>query len=203
MTTENRTVPPTPPTTTSLPYGSRRRLLRGGLATAPVLLTLVNRPVMANELTCRTASALGSANLSRTTSGTFNCRGRKPSSWLAAPTLPVDPWPPGSRTELFENVFGGGSIYTGKTLSEMVALVANTGQEGLAKHLVAAYLNALQGLTPEQVLSVVTVKNIWASFVARGFYEPTAGIQWFPDTASVPNSTGGGLIAWLLTTMPG
>ena len=83
----------------------------------------------------------------------------------------------------------------------MVALSSDMGAEGLAKHLAAAYVNAVQGLVPPEVLSVPTIRNIWASFISRGYYEPTAGIMWYPDSA-VPANPRGGLIAWLKTTMP-
>lgn len=101
----------------------------------------------------------------------------------------------------FDSVFGKQGGYDGKTLMEVLRLNSNSGRDGLARHLVAAYLNALKGLTPREVLDVPAIKNIWTSFVARGYFEPTAGIRWFPDYAEPANTTGG-LIAWLKTTMP-
>jgi hypothetical protein len=101
----------------------------------------------------------------------------------------------------FDSVFGRQGGYGTKTLTEVLRLNSNSGRDGLARHLVAAYLNALKGLTPREVLDVPTVKSIWTSFVARGYFEPTAGIRWFPDYAE-PASPSGGLIAWLKTTMP-
>ena len=62
----------------------------------------------------------------------------------------------------------------------------------MAKHLVAAYLNALKAYTPPGVLDVLRTQAIWASFVDNTFYEPTAGIKWYAPE----------LIAWLKTTMP-
>ena len=101
----------------------------------------------------------------------------------------------------FNSVFGSQGGYGNKTLLEVLRLNSNGGRDGLARHLVAAYLNAVKGYTPAVVLDVVTAKNIWTSFVARGYYEPTAGIRWFPDYAE-PVNPRGGVIAWIKTTMP-
>lgn len=223
---------------------SRRRLLRGGLAAAPALLTLVNRPVIAANQ-CMTGSAFVSMNLSRPNSGVLSCSGAGPASWsadgatkdwpapmaipdtvqtleapiatgaqvtstekIAAPSTLDDSATVKETTKTvkvagttFNSVFGSQGGYGTKTLSEVLLMNTNSGRDGLARHLVAAYLNALKGLTPREVLDVPTIKSIWTSFIARGYYEPTAGIRWFPDYAE-PASPRGGLIAWLKTTMP-
>lgn len=196
MTPEDRIALPEPDQAPVMARDSRRRLLKGGFAVAPALLTLVNRPVLAAP--CKLASSHLSASLSRPTSGLFECAGRKPSSWAA---LDEASWPSGTRATLFSVAVGSSATYGANTLLQVVSLSSNMGAEGLAKHLAAAYLNAVTSLTPAAVLDVITVKNIWASFTARGFYEPTGGIQWFPDSALPPNPQGG-LIAWLMTTMP-
>ncbi len=51
-----------------------------------------------------------------------------------------------------------------------------TQQDALARHIVAALLNAQAGFTPG--VSVRTVKGIWNEFVTKGYFEPTAGVQW-------------------------
>jgi hypothetical protein len=224
------------------PAGSRRRLLRGGLAAAPALLTLASRPVLATQ-TCFPGSASVSANASRTAAG-LACRGRTVNYWSQDSSFTEWPAPmasPGSKVQIaaanavtadatknvavlsgtaaaaaaptdskldaraaattFNSVFGTQGGYGTKTLVDVLRLNATSGRDGLAAHLVAAYLNALKGFTPSVVLDVVTVKNIWTSFVARGYYEPTAGIRWFPDHAQ-PANPRGGLIAWIKTTMP-
>ena len=67
-------------------------------------------------------------------------------------------------------------------------------------HVVAALLNAATGRTSSSVLGVGTVKTLWASFVETGYYEPTAGVQWYADY-SVPAGNGS-LSDWLKSTMP-
>ncbi len=253
MTPEDHTKSATPLSAPQAPrHDSRRRLLRGGLAAAPALLTLVNRPVMAYN--CSTMSGHSSMNLSRASGSLSTCSGASPAIWslessakdwpapaatpdmvstVAAPVdtadaatkamttagpstlndgavvndeLKSEAASSGLRTltvagTTFNSVFGNQGGYDKKTLTEVLRLSSNSGRDGLARHLVAAYLNALKGLTPSEVLDVPTIKSIWTSFVARGYYEPTAGIRWFPDYAE-PASPRGGLIAWLKTTMP-
>ncbi len=251
MTPEDRTEFPESHPPRAMAANGRRRLLRGGLATAPALLTLVNRPVMAG--TCMTASASGSMNVSRPHAGVFACTGAGPGVWgqessskdwpapaaspdttksVAAPVA-ADAEPKSDKTTgpstlndgtatteaaksgaattenlktvkvagtTFNSVFGTQGGYGTKTLTEVLRTNSESGRDGLARYLVAAYLNALKGLTAKEVLDVPTVKSIWTSYVARGYYEPTAGIRWFPDHAE-PASPRGGLIAWIKTTM--
>ena len=198
---------------------ARRRFVRGGLASAPVLLSVVSRPVSAAA--CSAASSFASVNMSRGPK-TYNCGGRTPGYWkqeckfwdwpagyipsasaVNCPGPDADYTPPYNATAtLFDTVFGAAGGYPGKTL---VWVLGNGGnlydRDALARHIVAALLNAAKGITPPTVLSVPTVKNIWASFVSLGYYEPTAGIKWYPGY-SVPASSTGGLIAWLQSTMP-
>lgn len=46
----------------------------------------------------------------------------------------------------------------------------------VARHVVAAMLNAQAGLTPP--LTVHIVKGIWRDYLTQGYYEPTAGVRW-------------------------
>jgi hypothetical protein len=183
----------------------RRRLLRGGLASAPVLLSLTSRPVTAT--TCTTASMHASVNMSRP-DRMYACGGKRPgwwkdntSQWPAQYRPSSTSGPAGQPATRFDDVFGASGGYPGQTFLQVLSMNATTGRDGLARHCVAAVLNANAGLTPADVLSEVTTKNIWASFVSRGYYEPTAGIKWYPDY-SEPASPTGGLIAWMRTTMP-
>ena len=208
MTPEDRTKLPQPlPPSTSAKDG-RRRLLRGGLAAAPALLTLAARPVVAGV--CSTSSASVSMS-SRTTTAVQCTSGKSPATWGNNGSSGVGDWPEGAVPEgkgqgpaatTFNNVFGSGyDTVPPTTLLDVLRFKSDTGGDGLAKHLVAAYLNAVKGYTPAVVLDVVTAKNIWGSFKARTYYEPSAGIRWFADYAE-PANPRGGLIAWIKTTMP-
>lgn len=192
---------------------SRRRLLRGGLAAAPVLLTLASKPVSAT--TCTSASSFSSLKLSGPGKTTV-CGGKMPSAWQdpcnfkdwPSAYIPDDKnacqgsyqAPKNAVVTKFDEVFGSSGGYPSTSLVQMLALSNETGKDGLARYLVAALLNAEKGLTPASVLSVSMVKGLWADYVARGYCEPVGGIKWYPDYAS-PASPKGGLIAWLKTTM--
>ncbi len=124
-----------------------------------------------------------------------------PITTRGAPNATYTP-PLDSTATLFNTVFGDAGGYPSLTLVQVLGLNGNDyGRDALARHIVAALLNAAKGITPTQVLSEMTVKNIWISFVSLGYYEPTAGIKWYANT-SVPSSATGGIIEWLKSTMP-
>jgi hypothetical protein len=184
---------------------SRRRLLQGGLAAAPVVLSVSSRPVMAATGACSTASAFGSINASRPNKVT-SCGGCKPDYWKN--TLNYSLWPAGhcataktvSTDKLYFNEVFASSPYPSTTTLLQVLQTTGTGQDAVARHCVAAVLNAAKGLTPATVLSAQVAKDVWASYRARGYYEPTAGIKWYPDS-SIPSGTGS-ILQWLVSTMP-
>jgi len=64
------------------------------------------------------------------------------------------------------------------------------GYTALGRHITAALLNAKAGLTP--VLSEARVRSIWNECVNKGYFEPSAGIKWYPDQC----------VEYLVTTMP-
>ena len=53
---------------------------------------------------------------------------------------------------------------------------ARTPHDEVARHVVAAMLNAQAGLTPP--LTVHAVKGMWRDYLTQGYYEPTAGVHW-------------------------
>jgi hypothetical protein len=175
---------------------ARRRLLRGGLGIAPVLLASAPRSVMATGGNCVPASSFASINASRP-DVLQNCTGHSPPYWKACA---ASAWPSTCGPSVpFDNVFSG-SKYPGKTMLQMMDL-GETGQDGLAKHLAAALLNARTNLTPATVLDETTIKSVWNACRAAPYcYHPTAGIDWYADY-SVPSGNGG-CIAWLKSTMP-
>lgn len=184
---------------------ARRRLLRGGLSVAPVLMASAPRSVMAGGPgACVPASSFASINASRPDL-LFTCSGRTPGYWKQPQWFGQWPTPScvpnGNNATKFDAVFGAAGGYPGKTLLNVLELPGNSmGRDALARHIVAALLNAKTGKTPSNVLSESTVKAVWAEFVRRGYYEPTAGIKWYADY-SVPNGIGG-ITPWLKSTMP-
>jgi len=154
------------------PKATRRRLLQGGLATAPVLMTLVSRPVFA-QVTCTTPSGFVSLNASHP--GAAHCSGNGPTYWYGHQSS----WPNGF------NVHGDHfSKYFDHDLSGHPKLTEVLDPNGayknnkVARYVVAALLNTgVSGATP--VLSYpYPLKHIWSEFANSGHFSPSAGASW-------------------------
>ena len=175
---------------------SRRRLLQGGLGAAPVLMTLVSRPVLAQE--CLTPSAFVSGNAS-TGGQPALCTGLTPGSWKQSqhfsswngyyPT--TVPGPGGHSATTFNSVFTPpfpNQGFTGPTLLQVLQTGGGPPND-VARHVVAALLNSAANKTP--VLTQTAVKNIWTEYITTGAYSPTAGVSWNHQQ----------IVDYLLTTM--
>lgn len=168
----------------------RRRFLKGGLATAPIIASLASRPVL-GAVSCTTASGSTSVNPSGNLGRFQTCNGVAPRTWTTTAS-----WPGGyvsgvqtsgftqkasshggPQPTLFHSGTTGfaGSLMGQRTMLQVLSL-GDGGTNGLAKYCAAALLNALNGRTP--VLSPAQVRNMWNDYVNRGYYEPTAGIRW-------------------------
>lgn len=180
----------------------RRRLLQGGLAAAPVVLTLFSRPALGGVgLECKTPSGFLSGNVSQHGNPTF-CSGLTPGYWKQSqhfanwrpPYYPTDvSGSGGHHATKFHSATTGfnGSQFGSETMLVVLGTGGNAGGfTALGRHITAALLNAAAGLTP--VLTQTQVRNIWNEYVSKGYFEPSAGIQWGPDQ----------IVAYLLTTMP-
>lgn len=183
-----------PPPAGGDPNASRRRLLQGGLAAAPVLMTLVSRPVL-SQGSCTTPSGFVSANASMAGRG-VTCSGHAPTYWANSQHL--NEWPSayfptkvtgpgGHNPTYFKDVFKP-NLSASPTLLEVLAITGNPTND-VARYVVAALLNAAAGLAP--VLSISLVKDIWSEFASTGSFSPSSGAHW--------NSSE--IIAYLSTTM--
>jgi hypothetical protein len=186
MSDPNESKPEASSTAGERPMIVRRRLLQGGLGAAPVMMTLVSRPVMAQQ--CITPSAFCSGNTSNTGPGVI-CTGHTPEHWISIggseshwprgfpPHRPFNsffhspPYPP----------FGPPQSTPPKSLLDVLNLHANPPVDDVARLIVAALLNAAAGLTP--VLTTQLVKQIWEEYFTTGFgyFSPTAGARWYHD----------------------
>jgi hypothetical protein len=179
-------------------FALRRRLIRGGLAAGPVLMTVASRPVMAQD--CTTSSAHTSLSGSRQVT-TVSCNGGSPSYWISqspAQTTKQTAYlmeaggqsqPATTFGSIFTSLYGYGDL---SLLQVLQAGHSALDKSGLAAHLVAAVLNAQSGFTPPSILSIAKAQDIWADYNRLGYFEPTAGVRW--DSAQT--------IDWLKTTMP-
>jgi len=161
----------------------RRRLLRGGLSVAPVLMTLASGRVSAGLCTT------GSAFLSLHASGkqpSITCAGYSPSVWN---NTAEGKWPLKQNT-LFETYFAPALAGTNVSLKDV--LDPNKNYDPVAQNCVAALLNASTSppLTPATILGVGYIKEIWYSYRTKTYFEPTAGIPWYSAD----------IIKWIATT---
>jgi hypothetical protein len=84
----------------------------------------------------------------------------------------------------------GGHTFGDRTMLEVLDIAeGGIGTTAVGRYMVAALLNACSGRTP--VLDETGVRNMWNDLIGRGYYEPTAGIEW-----GAPE-----IIAYLKTTM--
>jgi len=172
---------------------ARRRWLRGGLGTTPLLLTLVSRPVLG--VVCTSPS--GFASMPTSTQGTpQNCIGRTPGYWKQTQKFFDWPSPPyypvtttgagGHAATTFNSVFGTPSPYSSSTtfldvLKTEDSMAPNGPPDDVARHIVAELLNVQKGYVT--VLTKAQVINIWKSYMNTGggtvgYFEPTAGVRW-------------------------
>ena len=191
---------------------SRRRLLKSGAAVAPVLLTLVSRPVLGG--TCVSTSEATSLTGSQLGGEQQVCAGRTPGYWKQPQHFGewTPPYTPGEsgKKDKGDAQLAGASIspatvfHSGETgllqgphadfgtatlLQVMSPELFNQDIDGMGRHIAAALLNAAAGLTP--VLDESAVRRIWNDWSIHGYYEPTAGVRW----------SSGEIVDYLLTTM--
>jgi hypothetical protein len=184
---------------------ARRRLLRGGLGAAPVLAAAFPRSVMAANGTWLGNSACTSRRrnlaIGHLPAGS-SCPGQTPEWWRDC--LPTE-WPStyirtGADATKFKDVFTPNSMFGESTLLQVLQFPDTAGQLCLAKHAVAAILNAEKFAMPESAVGPAIVKRVWSDFCSLGYYEPTASVRWGCDAA--PDGTGG-ITPWLRSTMVG
>jgi len=101
---------------------ARRRLLHGGLAAGPVLMTLFSRPVL-GAAKCVTPSAFCSGNVSTVGGVGVVCEGRGANYWANNPGWP-DPYTPDTP---FTDVFGPNPDYQCMTLQDVLTLPDTSG----------------------------------------------------------------------------
>ncbi len=150
---------------------SRRRFGKSGLAASGMLITLASRPVLGAEV-CKSPSGFLSGNLS-THGAPPICEGRSPGYWKTRTS-----WPIANRTTcLFSSVFtcAPGSPYSSVTMLDLLSH-QDFDSNNLGMHLVATYLNAMEGLTP--FLAVERIVSMFTEWQATGYFSPTAGVTW-------------------------
>ena len=179
---------------------SRRRLLRGGAAAAPVVLTLASNPVMATS-SCTAASAFASLNASKP-GGVKTCSGKPPSWWKSCSSTY---WPSTyPQNKMWKDCgFSTSPAFSNTcTLWQVVNFTETSGHKCVAAHMAAALLNAKCGYTPGDVLGEGRVKTLWNEFCPQNYVVPTAGVKWYDVSPTVVvGASPGGVTGYLKTTM--
>lgn len=166
------------------PSVSRRRFLKAGTATAPVVATLLSQPALGTT-TCFTPSRSLSRNTSiRSSDGHGNCTGAPCTHYQNNPG--GSGWPSGcSPTTSFHNDsyrFCGTRCWTSgwPSRSKTMIEVFNTADD-CSRHFAAAYLNCLGGggsSVPSSVMTHTRVLQMWRDCETTGRHEITAGVYW-------------------------
>lgn len=179
---------------------ARRRFTKAGAVAVGAVLTLKSQPGMAaNASQCVFAgpSQAGSfaINHSRTPKIGY-CDARSPGFWKKPDNRYLWPKQPGSTTaSLWDYPFASvfpyyASPYSTKTLGEIICM-SGGGLQDVARHVIAAYLNALKGytlpyLTPDKV------KDIWVLHNSSAGYAPAGKVWTVDDISNYIKSTWGG-----------
>lgn len=179
---------------------ARRRLLKGGAAATPVLLTLSSKTAMATG-NCTAASAFASLNASRP-DVLKSCTGKYPSWWKSCH---VSYWPTAyPQNKLWRDcgLNTSSAFSSGSTLLQVVNFTETSGHKYVAAHIAAALLNAKCGWTPGDVLGEARVKTLWNEFCSQNFVVPTAGVKWYDvHPTVVVGASPGGVVGYIRTTM--
>ena len=86
----------------------------------------------------------------------------------------------GSPTRFHSKTTGlGGNVFDKATMLEVLRQTAGGGRyQTLGRYVAAALLNLAAGSTPH--LSQAKIRQMWNDLIARGYFEPTAGVRWGP-----------------------
>lgn len=153
---------------------SRRRFAKAGIGASGVLLTLASQPGMATDI-CTSPSGSLSGGLNSHHGPPPACSGRAPDYWKSH-----TPWPRGlTRDTRFGQIFSVNGRYADRWgATTCMAMLAGQpfDDAALGMHLVATYLNILSGRV--SFLTTEALRNIWSEWQAKGYYTPSAGVQW-------------------------
>lgn len=156
------------------PSADRRRWLKAGLSTPPILMTVASRPVLAQ--TCVPPSAY--VSLGASAPGMYEeCLGFGPDSWTGSSSWPT-PYGPDSRfNDYFEPNLNGNPKFSDTLGYGNISNVTDTVHT-VARYVTAALLNNASNKVPETVLKAMTIQHIWTEFARTGSFAPTAGASW-------------------------
>lgn len=152
---------------------------------------------------CQSPSGFTSANVSAPGKTLPSCGGLSPGGWKNWPTFWPTGFDPGQCAETAPNGcksyvpntgtpfhsgvnrpypmdFPGfaGTVFSTKSLMEVMMLQGNADPARLGMHCAASILNVAKGLVPSTVLTIPVILDMWLSTYNGGFYNPMPGVQW-------------------------
>jgi hypothetical protein len=154
------------------------------LGSAPLLMTLVSRPVL-GQVQCYSGSALMSIPTSANAKVNY-CSGHTPAWWAQN----TDQWPGSILAQ--DKVLPNGKIKSATLFSDCFVLGPYTstlaGQTylqvlqstGAPAYFAAALLNVMKDLVP--VLTEDSLKLMWQEYSQNGTYQPSAGATPWSET---------------------
>lgn len=182
--------PPAPAEAPVFTGAARRRFTKAGAVAVGAVLTLKSQSGMAsNANSCVFAgpSQAGSFNINHSRGPKVGyCRAVSPGYWKNHPEeWPKQPWDTSKSMWdcYFQKIFpcGTRSEFYNKKLGDVIGWTGG-GIQDVARHLIAAYLNAMKGYTTPY-LTTALVKDIWVGYTSPAGYKPT-GKVWTTENIS-------------------
>lgn len=169
---------------------ARRNFTKAGIGASGVLLTLVSQPGMASSI-CRSPSGSLSGGLESRVPVT-NCLGKIPGYYASNSGAN---FPAGVLIDVkFGDVFactGTNSATFGDKSTTLLSILTEQSFDSahLGMFMSATYLNIMAGRIG--FLTVNQLQAIWSDWQSKGYYEPTAGTNWYAsDIVTYLSGTG-------------
>lgn len=192
--------PQTPAATPAFSGAARRRFTKAGAVAVGAVLTLKSQPGMAaNASGCILASpsAAGSFNINHSRGPkTGYCNAVSPGWWKNNQSS----WPKNGNTSLwnvtFQTVFpcGGGSQFYNQKLGTVIGW-GGGGEQEVARHMIAAYLNAVKGYTSPYLLPAQVI-TMWNGYNSVSGYKPAGKVWSSTDIVNYIKGTWGAGSLW-------
>jgi hypothetical protein len=203
---EGGSAPSTPAPAPAFAGATRRRFTKAGAVAVGAMLTLKSQPGMAaNASSCVFAgpSQAGSFNINHSRGPKVGyCNAVSPGYWKEHPEAwPKQPWASSSMWNCnFQKIFpvGTGSEFYDKKLGDVIGW-GGGGIQDVARHLIAAYLNAMKGYTLPY-LTPAKVQEIWMGYNSVAGYKPAGKVWSESDISEYIKGTWGKGTFWTITT---
>ena len=196
--------PPPQDDTARLPSADRRRWLKAGLSTTPVLMTVASRPVLA-EIACKSPSNAVSSFASAP-GMLVSCYGLEPDAWAESGNTRARRGDTLARSSGWPGPYGPDSLFNDyfvPTLNGKPTFLDVLGHRNIphvtddihmvARYVTTALLNHAAGKVPGTVLSETAIRTIWSEYARTGSFAPTRGVSWSATE----------IVEYLKSTMPG